>query len=80
MWTSQKIAKLSGKFVRLTGLLMLDTAHVHHSKKANNDDRDHAGTPLKRATNWEVHPVAKLEVCDSTLKNCRKGNGWKDVP
>jgi len=79
-WNATKIGGFTGKFVRITGWLMLDTAHVHHSHKANNDPADHAGTPLNRATNWEVHPVTKLEVCTSTVKKCKAGTGWKDVP
>jgi hypothetical protein len=59
---------------------MLDTAHVHHSHKANNDPGDHAGSPLHRATSWEVHPVTKFEVCNSTVAKCKAGTGWKDVP
>lgn len=54
-WTAHKIGGFQGKFVRLTGWLMLDTTHVRHSQKVN--DKDRAGSPLNRATNWEVHPV-----------------------
>jgi hypothetical protein len=77
-WGHTNIDKLQKKFVRLTGWLMLDTGHLHHSHKVSAND--HAGLSLNRATNWEVHPVMKIEVCNSTLKNCRKGIGWKDVP
>ena len=76
-WTAQNIRPLQGKFVRVTGWLMLDTAHLHHSKKVDPDD--HGGSSLSRATNWEVHPVSALEVCTSTVKNCKKGTGWKLV-
>ena len=41
----------SGKLlVRVTGLLMYDSAHFF-------------GDPLSRATNWEMHPVLKFEYC-----------------
>jgi hypothetical protein len=76
-WTAQKIGALQGKFVRLTGWLMLDTSHLHHSKKVN--EKDHAGIPLKRATNWKLHPVTSLEVCTTTITKCRQGTGWKNV-
>jgi len=79
-WTSVKIGGFTGKLVRLTGWLMFDSAHAHHSHKANNDDRDHAGHPLNRATNWEVHPVTKFESCNSTIAKCKAGTVWKDVP
>lgn len=36
--------------VRVTGLLMFDSGHLF-------------GVPLKRDTNWEVHPVLKMEFC-----------------
>jgi hypothetical protein len=66
-WTWSNIKGLKGKFVRVTGYLMLDTEHLIHN-------------PLVRATNWEVHPITKLEVCTSTLTKCRQGDGWEDVP
>jgi hypothetical protein len=78
-WTAAKIGSFHGRFVRLTGLLMFDSAHAHHSHKVNNDDRDHAGHKLNRATNWEVHPVTKFEYCSSTIANCKAGTGWKEV-
>ncbi|MDQ3818354.1 MAG: hypothetical protein M3362_11860 [Acidobacteriota bacterium] len=65
-WTWSNIKTLQGKFIRVTGYLMLDTEHLIHN-------------PLVRATNWEVHPIMKLEVCNSTLAKCRQGNGWEEV-
>ena len=76
-WTAAKIGGLQNKLVRLTGWLMFDSGHAHHSHKVNA--KDHAGIPLKRATNWEVHPVTKVEVCTSTITKCKHGTGWKDV-
>lgn len=49
-------------YVRVTGLLMLDTAHI--------------GNPIIRATNWEIHPVTKFEVCTKTKSKCDQGIGW----
>jgi hypothetical protein len=65
-WTWNKIAALQKKYIRVTGYLMLDTGHI--------------GNPLVRATNWEVHPIMKLEVCSKTAAECTAGNGWNDVP
>ena len=57
----------SGKLlVRVTGLLMYDSAHFF-------------GDPLSRATNWEIHPVLKFEYC-SKGKTCRVNSdkNWVD--
>jgi hypothetical protein len=66
-WAASRISPLKGKFIRVTGYLMLDTEHLIHN-------------PLVRATNWEVHPIAKLEVCTLTQEECEGGKGWKNVP
>lgn len=47
-WTLSKIRTLTGKKVRLTGWLLLDTQHIRR--------------PLVRSTNWELHPITKIEV------------------
>jgi len=65
-WTATRIRPLKGKFIRVTGYLMLDTEHLIHN-------------PLVRATNWEVHPITKLEVCTLTQAECEGGAGWKNV-
>jgi len=65
-WHWSSIHTFNKKFIRITGWLMLDTHHL-------------VVTPLKRATNWEVHPITKLEVCVSTITKCRGGDGWKEV-
>jgi hypothetical protein len=53
--------------VRLTGMLMFDSEHFI----ANH---------LKRATNWEVHPVLKFEYCPSG-KTCTadSDDGWVSI-
>lgn len=63
-WTVPKLRALVRRaaFVRVTGWLMLDTQHVSR--------------PLRRATNWEVHPVTEFEVCTLTVARCRQGDGW----
>jgi hypothetical protein len=58
----------SGKLlVRITGLLMFDSGHFF-------------GDPLSRATEWELHPVLKLELCPKG-KTCRANSdaNWKDL-
>ena len=48
----------SGKLlVRVTGLLMFDSGNFFHE-------------PLKRDTNWEIHPILKMEYCPQG-KTCR---------
>jgi hypothetical protein len=53
--------------VRVTGLLLFDTGHLSpHS--------------LKRDTNWEIHPVLKMEYCPNGA-TCRADSdeNWKDL-
>lgn len=49
-------------YVRVTGWLLLDTAHI--------------GNPIVRSTNWEIHPVTKFEVCTKIKPKCDQGQGW----
>lgn len=66
-WAWSRIKADNKNFVRITGFLMLNTRHLIES-------------PLVRATNWEVHPITKLEVCVQTEAKCRAGKGWRNVP
>jgi hypothetical protein len=66
-WTASSIKPLQGKFIRVTGYMMLDTEHLIHNA-------------LVRATNWEVHPITKLEVCTMSQAQCEAGQGWRNVP
>jgi hypothetical protein len=54
-------------WVRVTGQLMFDSEHFHHLK-------------LNRATQWEIHPIMKLEYC-SKGKTCKKDtdDNWVDL-
>ena len=65
-WLFKNINDLEGEYVRLTGWLMLDTKHLPPNR------------PVKRATNWEIHPVTKIEVCTKSKKACDAGSGWKN--
>lgn len=49
-------------YVRVTGWYTLDTMHI--------------ANPIVRATNWEIHPVTKFEVCTLTKFKCDQGQGW----
>jgi hypothetical protein len=53
--------------VRVTGLLMFDSEHF-------------LGRHLVRHNNWEIHPVMKLEFCE-TGNDCKAGSdtGWKSL-
>ena len=65
-WLFKNINDLEGEYVRLNGWLLLDTKHLPPNR------------PVKRATNWEVHPVTKVEVCTKSKRACDGGTGWKN--
>lgn len=55
----------SALLVRVTGLLMFDSEHF-------------LGRPLKRVTDWEVHPVLELEYCATGVTcTARSDRGWR---
>jgi hypothetical protein len=54
---------------------MLDTKHIHQTHRLPGE-RTNKG--LVRATNWEVHPVTKLEVCQKSESACKANDGWED--
>jgi hypothetical protein len=61
------IKKGRGKLlVRVTGLLLFDSKHFF--------------APLTRDTNWEIHPVLKMEYCPNG-ETCRADSdeNWKDL-
>lgn len=74
-WLFKNVNDLEGFYVRLTGLLMLDTKHIPQSHVLPGERTNHG---LKRATNWEIHPVTKIEVCTKSKKTCDSGSGWKN--
>jgi hypothetical protein len=59
--------KQKALLVRVTGQLLFDSEHFIRS-------------PLVRKNNWEIHPVFKLEFCESG-NNCKAGSdaGWKSL-
>lgn len=74
-WLFKNVKDLEGQFVRITGWLMLDTKHIRQTHRLLNERTNKA---LKRATNWEIHPVTKLEVCQKSESACKAGDGWED--
>jgi hypothetical protein len=76
-WVVKNINDFEGEFVRLTGRMLLDTKHIPQTHFLPHE-RHNKG--LKRATNWEVHPVTKFEVCTLSVSQCRQGSGWHNVP
>src|SRR5438132_9764110 len=55
--------------VRVTGLTMFDSKHFFHPDP-----------PVTRDTDWEIHPVLKMEYCPKG-KTCRADSdeNWKDL-
>jgi hypothetical protein len=66
-WVFKNLKDLEGEYVRVTGLLMLDSKHIPQAHFLPGE-RHNKG--LKRATNWEVHPVTKLELCVKSKSSC----------
>jgi hypothetical protein len=66
-WRPGQTCKRGKLLVRVTGVLMFDTEHYCVMPK------------LKRATNWEIHPILKFEYCPKG-KTCRADSdeNWID--
>lgn len=73
-WLYRNVNDLEGSYIRLTGFLMLDTGHLPQTLQLQGE-RFHQS--LKRATNWEVHPITNIEVCTKSKKDCDRGKGWQ---
>jgi hypothetical protein len=74
-WVFKNAKELEGEYVRVTGWLMLDTKHIRQGHRAAGERHNKA---LKRSTNWEVHPVTKLEICRKSKSACNAGQGWEE--
>jgi hypothetical protein len=63
------ISPTGKRLVRVTGLLMFDSKHFFHPDP-----------PVTRDTDWEIHPVLKMEYCPKG-KTCRTDSdeNWKDL-
>jgi hypothetical protein len=64
---------LENEYIRVTGWLMLDTKHIPQAHRLPGERQN---KNLKRATNWEVHPITKIERCTSSVTACDHGHGW----
>ncbi|MBC8031704.1 MAG: hypothetical protein H7Z16_16595 [Pyrinomonadaceae bacterium] len=67
-WVHKNINDFEGEYIRVTGRLMLDTKHLPPNRR------------LRRATNWEVHPITRFQVCQTTKTQCDSTTGapnWK---
>jgi hypothetical protein len=73
-WLFKNINDFEGEYIRLTGRLMLDTKHIPQEHLLPDERRNRG---LKRATNWEVHPVTRFQWCTKTKSQCDHGTGWK---
>jgi hypothetical protein len=73
LWVNVK-NNLEGEYIRVTGRLMLDTKHIPQLHRLQGE-RPNKG--LARATNWEVHPIMKIEVCRKSVTACDHGKGWE---
>lgn len=73
-WLYRNVNDLEGSYIRVTGLLMLDTRHIAQSRLLQGE---RINRPLSRTTNWEIHPITKLEVCTKSQRSCDNGSGWK---
>ena len=65
-WKASQLNPNGKLLVRVTGLLLFDSGHLDQ--------------PLKRNTNWEIHPVLKMEYCPKG-KTCRADSDedWKNL-
>jgi hypothetical protein len=63
------ISPTGKRLVRVTGLLMFDSKHFFHPDP-----------PVKRDTDWEIHPILKMECC-AKGKTCRADSdeNWIDL-
>ena len=75
--TYAKLKDLEGDYVKVVGQLMLDTKHITQASKLPGE---RTNKKLKRATNWEIHPIAALWVCTKSQPACDRGSGWEAVP
>ena len=66
-WLKSLIGKNHGKLlVRVTGLLMYDSEHAFKNR-------------LTRQSNWEIHPVFKLDYCPKGNCSDEGNTGWIDI-
>ncbi|MDX6447158.1 MAG: hypothetical protein QOH71_4232 [Blastocatellia bacterium] len=74
-WLYRNVNDLEGSYIRVTGYLMLDSKHFPQAQVLQGERLNRG---LSRATNWEVHPITKLEVCTKSRDACESGKGWQN--
>jgi hypothetical protein len=74
-WLYRNVNDLEGSYIRVTGYLMLDSKHFPQAQVLQGERLNRG---LSRATNWEVHPITKLEVCTKSREACESGKGWQN--
>lgn len=74
-WLYKNLNDLEGDYVKIVGLLMLDSKHIPNTPLPG--ERKNKG--LTRATNWEIHPVTRLWRCNKSKSACDHGHGWEEV-
>jgi hypothetical protein len=74
-WLYRNVNDLEGSYIRVTGYLMLDSKHFPQAQVLQGERLNRG---LTRATNWEVHPITKLEVCTKSREVCESGKGWQN--
>jgi len=66
-WRPGETPKKGKLLVRVTGLLMFDSEHFCHMH-------------LKRNSDWEIHPIFKMEYCPEGQQCSAESNdNWKDL-
>ena len=75
-WVYKNLKDLEGEYVKVVGMLMLDTKHISQTARLEGERRNKG---LKRATNWEVHPITAIWRCTRSKRSCDRGNGWEAV-
>lgn len=75
-WVYKNLKDLEGEYVKVVGMLMLDTKHISQTTRLQGERRNKG---LKRATNWEVHPITAIWRCTRSKQACDRGNGWEAV-
>jgi hypothetical protein len=72
-WTLDALKPLVGRQVRVTGQLLIDNEHV--APNANCGAPNANTSTCWRFSAWELHPVTRFEICQSTSQVCTANSG-----
>ena len=75
-WVFKNLNDFEGEYVKVVGLLMLDTKHIPQAAPLPGERRNKG---LVRATNWEIHPITRLFRCTKSKHACDHGHGWEEI-